>query len=558
MPTYTYGNQPGAYIEVPGSPAGQVQRPATGTAVQVLNDATGVAPTVLTGLDGVAISQVVTTDYGYIGFKTDCPSVRVSADGVNWWKLYSSEAMDAAIVASESAAAALAASEAASTAAAQAASDAAEALALATGSTTNVVDTVSAQVIGGTKTFSASPLVPTPADSATSAAASVAYVQAKVAAVSGGGTGDSRYVDLDSFAGADDETKLTAAWTYLQAQTYRPTLRFGPRQYNFTATRTVFPGLRMEGAPGYGNAEKSAVNRPTEIKMNGSSLTWLDVAGGSSIFDVYIGQLTFVGKSTVQFMGSSDGTALYCTLMRDLSFSGFKSVMGSQSVKLLMTASTFDGYWEVNNSYNGAFHIGGSDNTLWVGGGMLLDSGTAFNSGSVGQSHLWLDYLEKTVVGPLYITGESGWGGIKVTGPAYNAGGSNLGGPLFLTGLRLEGRNAGAPCYGALLRQEGGSVVLRDSWVGYGMSAPGSMTGRSPVDAGVVHVTSGALLVDGCFYDRATAVAESTPFVYAGGTSTVRVSNVLTGSKGGTWSGKPRVTNGGSASVTVDSSVTLA
>ena len=78
-----------------------------------------------------------------------------------------------------------------------------------------------------------------------------------------------------------------------------------------------------------------------------------------------------------------------------------------------MTASQFDGYWETNNSYNGAFQIGGSDNTLWPDG-MLFDSGTAFNSAgsAAGQFHLWCDYLEKTFIGPLYII-------VKETGAAY-------------------------------------------------------------------------------------------------------------------------------------------
>ena len=77
--------------------------------------------------------------------------------------------------------------------------------------------------------------------------------------------------------------------------------------------------------------------------------------------------------------------------------------------------------------------------------------------------------------------------------------------------------------------------------------------GHSPQDAGMIHQTAGQLLVDGCTYDRATGVAETVPFVYSAG-GKARVSNTFIGSKGGTWSGLPRVTGSG---VTADNSVTV-
>lgn len=354
------------------------------------------------------------------------------------------------------------------------------------------------------------------------------------------------YVELDSFTGANDDAKLTAAMSYAAAQSNPPTIRLANRSHSFSTARTLYDGFRLEGPPGYSNAEKSAANMTCTVNVSVSNGVWLTSSSGSFTWDVYIGQIAFKGTSTTQFMACTN-TGLYCALLRDLSFSGFKSILGSQSSKLLLSACTFDGYWETNNSYNGAFHIGGSDNTLWSNG-MLLDSGTAFNSAgnAAGQFHLWCDYLEKTSIGPLYITCEGNWGGVRVTGPGYNSGGSNLGGPVWFTsGLRCEGRNAGAPCNGAAIRVEGGMAVFRDSWIAYGMDAPSSM-GHSPVDAGVVHVTGGMVLLDGCTYDRTSGMAETVPFVYVGG-GTARVSNQMVGSKGGTWSGLPRVKDGGGA-----------
>jgi hypothetical protein len=248
-----------------------------------------------------------------------------------------------------------------------------------------------------------------------------------------------------------------------------------------------------------------------------------------------------------------------------MSCSGLRNLIGSYTTKVIMTACVFDGArWEINNCYDTAIHVGGSDCFFFMSGA-LLDSGTAFNvSGSAtGHPHLWFDYIEKAHVGPIYMTTEGPWGGILVSGPAYNTGTpSNLGGPVKFYGGIWEGRNAGAPCDGSVFRQDGGIVAIRDVWVGYGMNSPASQ-GHSPQDAGMMHVRgSGRMVLDGVTYDRATGLAETVPCVYYESGSKVRVSNAFVGWKGGTWSGLPRLdepsagdsTTGGGA---VDSSFTV-
>jgi len=356
-------------------------------------------------------------------------------------------------------------------------------------------------------------------------------------------------------AGADDDAKLTNAMSLAAAQTYPPPILLGPRNYSFSNNRTLYDGFTLIGVQGMGNAELTNQGTTRTRVTVGGTGTWLSANGGirsgTQNWDVAIRNIAFTGNSSKQFMG---GTAvLWCMNLQDCSWSSWSSILGSQATKLLINLCLFDGWLSFHNSYHGGIHIGGSDNTLFVGM-TNIDSGTAFNSsgGANGQYHLWLDSLEKSTIGPIYLTCEGAWNGIRVSGPAHNTGGSNLGGPLWITGAKIEGRNAGAACNGSAIRVEGGQLHLRDTWIGYGMVSPAT-PGHSPQDAGMIHQTAGQLLVDGCTYDRATGVAETVPFVYSAG-GKARVSNTFIGSKGGTWSGLPRVTGSG---VNADNSVTV-
>jgi hypothetical protein len=366
-------------------------------------------------------------------------------------------------------------------------------------------------------------------------------------------------IELDSVAGATDDDKLTNAMAAAAAQAFPPPILLGPRTYLFSTNRTLYDGFALIGVQGMGNAEKSSRGTNKTVVQMGGSGTWLsaeggfDTSSGNRNWDVTIRNISFLGTSSKQWMGSSNGTVVWCMNLRDCSWSGFKSVLGSQATALKLNLCLFDGWLSFNNSYNGAIHIGGSDNTLFIGM-TNIDSGTGFLSpgGSNGQYHLWLDYMEKTTIGPIYLTAEGGWNGIRVSGPATNVGGSNLGGPLWITGAKIEGRNANAACNGAIIRVEGGQLHVRDTWVAYGMKSPAT-PGHSPQDAGVIHQTGGQLLVDGCTYDHATSQSETVPFVYSSG-GMARVSNTFIGSKGGIWTGKPRVQGSG---IVADDSVTV-
>jgi len=362
----------------------------------------------------------------------------------------------------------------------------------------------------------------------------------------GGGQNFPGYIYLDDYSGTDDQ-KLAAAMAAANAATNPPIIKFSNRDHSFSVAQTMYDGFAIEGLIRPSNAEKTSNSDYTPVKcdINVAAGVWLTSATGTYTWDVYIAGFAFEGHQTVQFMANTN-SGLNCGVIRDVSFNSFKSVLGSQATKLALTACHFDGYWEVNNSYNGAIHIGGSDNDLWTNG-ILLDSSLAFGvaGSATGQYHLWTDFLEKTSLGIPYITCEGLWGGWRNSGPTYNPSGSpsNLGGPnTMMAGARIEGRNAGSGSNGNLIRVDGGIAVVDGIWLGYGMISPATQ-GHSPQDAGIIHVTDGMLLADNITYDRATGVAESVPVIYVSGTGNAKVGDIIVGSKGGQWTSRPVITD---------------
>jgi hypothetical protein len=355
-------------------------------------------------------------------------------------------------------------------------------------------------------------------------------LSATVTAATGGGSTDAATpygsVWLDSFAGSDDDTKLGNALAAVSADTYPRTIRLAARQHTFATQRTAFDGLRIMGPEGYSNPERGGAAKSAMRITLGMTGAWITSNGTN--YQVSLHNLAFSGGSQANVLSGT----YYCLSMRDIFSSGLKSVLGTQSSKLLITAANFTGDWEINNCYNGAFHIGGSDSTLWTDG-MLLDSGTAFNSSgnANGQYHLWCDGMDKSYIGPLYVTCEGGWGGVRFSGPAIDTVTTNQG-VMIMNGAKVEGRNPGQPCNGANVRVDGGNVTLRDCWISYGMANTSSFGAG---DVGVINHTAGTLTVDGCQYDRATGVATSTPYVYTSSNGDVIVSAIKRASRGGSW-----------------------
>jgi hypothetical protein len=365
-------------------------------------------------------------------------------------------------------------------------------------------------------------------------------------------------VALDSFSGADDDAKLTAALTYAAAQTYHPAIVFGNRSHTFnTQGRAPFEGMRLQGATtGLQNPERGSGNahQAQKIVLNFTG-GWFN-ATTSNVFQCYFGGLTFRGNTTASVVTNSGSGSWYCLHMRDIYASNLASVVGTYSSKLLGTSVVLDGTWNVGNCVDTAISMGGSDSKLLFTQA-LIDSPTGSCPSAGRPVALYLQSQDKTPVTGLYVTARGAWGAIKVDGPTnLNNGSSSNFGTVWISQSVIEGQNpvysAGNtyPAYGSLVQVTGGRLSLSQSWLAYGMYDPAN----GGNGAAIVDVTNGNLQMYDVVYDRAAAVDESVPLVSASGSSKVRVRDVDYASRGGAWVGKPRVRAAG-GSLTYDDTV---
>jgi hypothetical protein len=349
-------------------------------------------------------------------------------------------------------------------------------------------------------------------------------------------------VTLDSFAGSTDDAKLTNALSYAAAQTVKPPIAWGNRRYDHTqSNRQVFSGMKLVGLGGYGDQQRAANSIPNDIRYTGSGTWWQFPAGQT--FDVQFQGLSFQGNSNAQFIAANPGVA-WISVWRDLGFNLWKHVFGNPTTKFLHTACKIGmGFFNANNGYNTMGTFGGSDSEFFTEGA-LIDSPPS--TMTAGAYHLIFDYTEKSGCGPIYMTAERS-SGIRILGGQTTTG-------LVLNGMgRVEGRNVSQPCAGSNIRIDGAGVTIRDWWVAYGATALN--TNAHTGEGGVITQTGGDVLYDGLWYDRATGVAETVPFIYVSG-GVARVRNIRKGYKGGSWTGLPRVDQAG-GTVDADNSVTV-
>jgi hypothetical protein len=365
----------------------------------------------------------------------------------------------------------------------------------------------------------------------------------------GGGGGSSLsagILHLDSYTGTPDQ-KLSTFMAAAAAETHPSSLTWDNLRYDFSVgSRVPYDGLRLVGPPGIGNAERLGQTKMASrwhLSMTGPMFK---LSGSTATFDSHFENLALTGGSQAVFLGMGAGaTAVWRNLVvRNLTAVNLRSVIGEYASKLLITSPTFDGWWEINATYDTAVHIGGSgEGILWPAGGLFDGGGDAYNiaGSSTGHPTIWLDGLEMANIGPVFITAEDGWEGIRVNGPTYNSTTGNQGGPIRFYGVTVEGRNAGQPCWGSLIRCIGGISQFYGLNMAHALSAPSSM-GHSPADVGGLDLQSGAYVkVDGFMWDRYTGQAETDPAIKVRSGTKLRVQDALSGAKGGTWSGLPRI-----------------
>ncbi len=396
--------------------------------------------------------------------------------------------------------------------------------------------------VGGSLGAASDVLFDSPADGQTIQRSGSYWVNAVPTGGASGGV-----VQLDDFAGANDDAKFTAALNYAASQSRIPWIQFPARQVNLNqGGRVPFTGMKLVGpGPGASSAKNYEVSGGANVNHRINLQAGITTGNNAlfvhtgNIYAVTVADLNFTSNNNAQFWHQPSGT-IYSAEFRSLNFYGMRHVFGTPSQKALMTAVSFTGFWGCN-SYDATvgmpqFHIGGSDCSFWMGGWINIGSATVGNGGYIMR----FDTLGKTNIGYIYCTARNGDLGIRCSG--------NSPGLCFFGGS-YEGQNADDPCYGNVIRVEGGTVRFRDPWIAFGMTNPTANGGNSQ---GMIHVTGGQVLIDGATYERATGVAETVPLVYVSG-GEVRVHNIM---RSGSWTGKPRVLHAG-GTLDADDTVTV-
>ena len=346
--------------------------------------------------------------------------------------------------------------------------------------------------------------------------------------------------DDPEFKGADDKATMANVLAAAAAYTRVPWIRLPARVIDLgTGSYDMYTGLKVVGA-GYpigAKGEEISSGKSVITKIN----TWASETNPlfkatTGIYYVTFAGLSFHGLNTTQVFRSTSN--VYGGTFANLNFYGCKSAFGSETEKFLMTQVEFCGHWAVIAPAGTQFHLGGSDNALWTSG-LLNMNGNPSTAGD-GKYLLHLNGFSKSNLGQAYVTCNNGWRGVRISGASAG---------VAMSGGWYEGMNDSAPCYGNLIRVEGGLVSVRDPWLAYAMSAPDA------AEHGAVEVTGGNVLLDRPFYRRKTTVAETVPLVYCSG-GKLEVRSAAADTTFNAWTGLPRVQNAGGALVT-DSSVTV-
>lgn len=313
-------------------------------------------------------------------------------------------------------------------------------------------------------------------------------------------------VGLDSFAGASDDAKLTAAMSYAAAQTHIPAIQFPARDVTLiTGGRTPYSGMKWIGPNGSAGtknmelANSSYVNH--RVIANVGSGTSALINGTATVYDIYIGDIGFHDSNgNSEFWHQPNTSTCYSSQFHSLSFNGFKHVFGTPAAHFSCTQVVFSGHWEVQSGYDTQFTMGGSDNSLWMAGFLNLGNRVAPTNGAY---HIILNSMSKSSIGYIYITQNPGTRGMSLTGGG-NAGCNFHGGTY-------EGTNAGNPSTFEAVNISAGT----HSFFGTSFN---HVTGVN----GVIIQSGGQAAFYSPNYERANAVAASFPLLYqTGGTAQI-------------------------------------
>lgn len=353
----------------------------------------------------------------------------------------------------------------------------------------------------------------------------------------------SKVLYLDSYPGASDDDKLTAAIAAQKAAPGMPPILLGARKHSFNVPRPLYSGLKLVGhtSSGTKNLELAGSKYVTSWVQLGSGISsgtssWWNSPGGA-VYDVYMadfGVQGHAGSSVHQFVDFPTTATMYACQFHSLSFNFMRSVFGRKDRVCAFTQVILTGHWTANNLWDTQFTIGGSDNQLWVGGQINIGpSQSPVQRGTLSDNDYQMIFssLSNTNVGYIYLSALNGWRGIKIAGRSGN-------GLQFYGGVYEGYKGSGSTSSGAtlagpgtLIRIEGGSGSFFGPNIGQGMASPESSEG------GLVHMTGGEWNFYGPTFYRGGS-AEASPCIFHSG-GRLYVSGA-TRRQSETWSKRPR------------------
>lgn len=346
-------------------------------------------------------------------------------------------------------------------------------------------------------------------------------------------------VPLSSFAGADDDARLDAFMSWAKAQTFRGAIcqLDEMRTYVFNQHHQLYSGFAIQGAMRPQDQGRSSMPIGQLVKMR--TVGGVFVLGSAQTFGCSFSNLSLDGSADSCLIEGDPSKVLWTTVFRDISCQNAGGVLGTSAQRLLLTACTVDGWWNVNNVQDRGLAIGGSD-FYFQPSMFLLDTGPTLipPSGYLAS----FEYLSNAFISNIYCTAQ-GHSALKIAGGS----GDNS---MFIDRCVFEGRNSIDHCPGALIRMSGGQVQISKSRFAFAMQDPAA-TGNG--DLGVIHQTGGHLTVDGCTYERDTGTPDSVPFLYVTG-GHARVRNII---RAGPWTYKPQVRQAVAGLIDADSSVNV-
>lgn len=319
-------------------------------------------------------------------------------------------------------------------------------------------------------------------------------------------TGVPGVVQVESFAGASDSAKMSAALSYAAAQTNKPFLQLPARTFNTgTSTFNMFSGMRILG-PGWRggpkNLEIAAALPPGKWQTSCGSGAASLLQASTTVNSVTVAGVAFQGGTGSQIFRSSGGLGIYPAYFTDLTFYGCKSAFGNSAEKFLMTQTIFDGHWTVLGGFTDTpFTMGGSDCFLKC----YVNIGTSSPTGA-GKPMWIFNGMSKTDIHYLYVTAEADWAGVRIINP------SDFG--LKFWGGTFEGRAASNLATRPVFDIQGGVTIINSPHLGY-VSNTGSANG-------VITQSGGHLILKSPEYLLGTGVPATFPLLYqTGGTAHV-------------------------------------